>query len=158
MKRYIGLGLFLTFVATAAHAGDECHTIKKLALPRQQLTVVVSSGELEACSLGSYAVRAYTTQNAQPGDDTTFYVAGTVHPRDGTVEDVFVADLGTKARNAVVVTTRSVGSGNYISAQAYLVGKQSVRYLIGADAMAASTTKPQIVSALTRRLAATPAP
>lgn len=44
MRRHIGFGLLFAFTVTAAYAGDGCHVIKKLALPKQQLTVVVSSG------------------------------------------------------------------------------------------------------------------
>lgn len=152
MRRHIGFGLLFAFTVTAAYAGDGCHVIKKLALPKQQLTVVVSNGELEACSLGSYAVRIYSTQDAQPGDDTTFYVAGILHERDGTIEDVFTDNLGDRAPNALIITTRSAGTGSYISAQAYIVGKQDIHFLIAVDGMDGTSNRAKIVSALTQKL------
>ncbi|ECW0470424.1 TPA: hypothetical protein R4G84_002914 [Salmonella enterica subsp. enterica serovar Mississippi] len=151
LKRYV-IGLVLACISTIVHADSGCHSVKKVSLPGQAVIVVVSNGELEACSAGSYVVRSYSTQDALPGDDTTFYISGVVHARNGMLEDVFIADLGTKVHNAVIVTNRSVGSGSYINAQAYLVDKQSVRLLADTDDMAATTTTTQIISALTHKL------
>ena len=40
------------------------------------MTAVVAEGDFEARSIGSFTVRLYSTENAQPGDDTTFFVGG----------------------------------------------------------------------------------
>ena len=99
--------------------------LHKLALPSGQ-TAVVAEGDFEARSIGSYSVRIYSSENAQPGDDTTFFSAGLVRPRDGTVEKVFLADLGDGGSSSLVVTMRSAGSGGYLSADAFAVDKRSV--------------------------------
>ena len=44
--------------------------VEKLALPSGQ-TAVVAEGDFEARSIGSYSVRIYSRQSAQPDDDTT---------------------------------------------------------------------------------------
>ena len=98
---------------------------QKVAFPSGQ-TVVVAEGDFEARSIGSYSVRSYSTQNAQPGDDTTFFSAGVVRARDGALEKVFLANLQGDARPSLVVVIRSVGSGGYLSADAFTIGRNSI--------------------------------
>jgi PHD/YefM family antitoxin component YafN of YafNO toxin-antitoxin module len=81
---------------------------------------------LEARSIGSYSLRLYSTQHAQAGDDTTFFLSGVVHPRDGTVEKVLLVDLDKEGHPSLVVTIRSAGSGGYLSADAYSVDKDRI--------------------------------
>jgi ecotin len=101
------------------------HFVQKLALPTGQ-TAVVAEGDFEARSIGSYSVRIYSTQSAQPDDDTTFFSSGVIRARDGTVEKVFLADLGTDGPPSLVVAIRSAGSGGYLSADAFTIGKNTV--------------------------------
>jgi len=101
------------------------HFVQKLALPTGQ-TAVVAEGDFEARSLGSYSVRIYSTQSAQPDDDTTFFSSGVIRARDGTVEKVFLADLGNDGPPSLVVAIRSAGSGGYLSADAFTIGKNTV--------------------------------
>ncbi|WP_074748827.1 hypothetical protein [Nitrosospira multiformis] len=54
MRHHIGFGLLFAFTITAAYASDDCHVIEKLALLKQQLTVVVSGIPLV---LGALEVR-----------------------------------------------------------------------------------------------------
>ncbi len=122
-------------IAAPAHAADDCSFVKKIALPSQQLTAVVSSGALEPCSTGSYAVRLYSTANTAPQFDTDDYVAGILHARDGTVVDAFAADLGARAPHALVVTTRSAGSGGYVGAHAYVTTPRAVRLVASVEGL-----------------------
>ena len=101
------------------------HFVQKLALPTGQ-TAVVAEGDFEARSIGSYSVRIYSTQSAQPDDDTTFFSAGVIRARDGTVEKVFVADLDNGEAPSLVVAIRSAGSGGYLSADAFTIEKNTV--------------------------------
>ena len=101
------------------------HFVHKLALPSGP-TVVVAEGDFEARSIGSYSVRVYDTQNAQANDDTTFFSAGIIRPRDGTIEKVFFAQLGNDGAPSLVVAIRSAGSGGYLSADAFTIGKNTV--------------------------------
>ncbi|MGH7875779.1 MAG: ecotin family protein [Candidatus Binatia bacterium] len=99
--------------------------VQKLALPTGQ-TAVVAEGDFEARSMGSYSVRIYSTRSAQPGDDTTFFSSGVIRARDGTVDKVFLANLNNDGAPSLVVAIRSVGSGGYLSADAFTVGKNTV--------------------------------
>ena len=73
------------------------HFVQKIALATGQ-TAVVAEGDFEARSIGSYSVRIYSQQSAQPDDDTTFFSSGVIRARDGTMEKVFLADLDNGAR------------------------------------------------------------
>ncbi|AZQ51254.1 hypothetical protein D5R55_09685 [Burkholderia cenocepacia] len=126
----------IAFVTVHAHAADECSFVKKVELPSRQQVAVVSSGALEPCSTGSYAVRVYSTAHAAPGFDTDDYLTGTLHARDGTVADAYTADLGARAPQALVVTTRSAGSGGYVGAQAYVTTPRAVRLVASVDGLA----------------------
>lgn len=90
--RLRALLLAAAFVAAHAQAADDCSFVKKVDLPSRRQAIVVSSGALEPCSIGSYAVRMYSTADTGPGFDTDDYVTGVLHARDGTVSDAFVAD------------------------------------------------------------------
>ncbi|WP_241303173.1 PliI family lysozyme inhibitor of I-type lysozyme [Burkholderia stabilis] len=128
--------LAAALVAAHAQAADDCSFVKKVELPSRQQVAVVSSGALEPCSTGSYAVRVYSTAHAAPGFDTDDYVTGALHPRDGTLTDAFAADLGARAPQALVVTTRSAGSGGYVGAQAYVTTPRAVRLVASVDGLA----------------------
>ena len=101
------------------------HFVQKLALASGQ-TAVVAEGDFEARSIGSYSVRIYSRQSAQPKDDTTFFSAGVVRARDGTIDKVFLADLTTGGPPSLIVVIRSAGSGGYLSADAFAIGKNTV--------------------------------
>jgi hypothetical protein len=95
--------------------------IEKIKLPTGQ-TVVVSEGEFEARSLGSFSIRLY--QAAPPTDETTFFISGLVSERDGIVEKLVLADITGDAEAEIIVVVRSVGTGNYLSAYAFGVDQQ----------------------------------
>ena len=99
--------------------------VQKLALPTGQ-TAVVAEGDFEARSIGSYSVRIYSRQSAQPDDDTTFFSSGIIRARDGTVEKAFLAELGNDDPPSLVVAIRTAGSGGYLSADAFTIGKDTV--------------------------------
>jgi ecotin len=99
--------------------------VKKVVLPTGE-AAVVAEGDFEARSTGSYSVRIYSTQNAQAVDDTTFFSSGVVRNRDGMVEKVLLADLGDGGNPSLIVTIRSAGSGGYLSADAFTIGRRTV--------------------------------
>jgi ecotin len=99
--------------------------VQKLALPTGQ-AVVIAEGEFEARSIGSYSVRLYSTQRAQPGDDTTFYASGVLRKRDGTIEKAWLADLDDAGSPGLIVAIRSVGSGGYLTADAFTFDRHAV--------------------------------
>ncbi len=85
-------------------------------MPENQ-TAIVAEGDFEARSIGSYTVRLYAASAAQPGD-TTIFESGVLLPRDGTIEDVRLADIDGDKRDEIIVIVRSAGTGGYLSAQA----------------------------------------
>jgi hypothetical protein len=78
--------------------------------------VVVAEGQFEPRSVGSYSVRIYGgTDPRFPYDD---FIAGSVRPRDGGVEDLLFADVDGDGTPEIVVVIRSAGTGGYLSADA----------------------------------------
>jgi hypothetical protein len=120
--------LLLAFSAQAqAQAQAPDRFVSKIALPTGQ-TAVVAEGDMEARSIGSFSVRLYA--KAEPTDATTFFTSGLVRPRDGTVEKIELADVDGDGAQEIVVTTRSVGSGGYLSAQAFAVAGDQVSFRV----------------------------
>ena len=113
------------------------HFVQKLTLPTGQ-TAVVAEGDFEARSIGSYSVRIYSTQSEQPDDDTTFFSSGVIRARDGTVEKIFLADLGNDDPPSLVVAIRTAGSGGYLSADAFTIGKNAVVLRASVSGLAAN--------------------
>jgi hypothetical protein len=153
MKNFARVALFCASLSAApTFATGDCKFLKKVALSEKR-TAVIATGDLEACSLGSYTVRIYSSENVQPGDDTTFYRFGLLQERNGTVEDTFLANLGPRVPTSLIVRIRSVGSGGYVSARAYVINKNGIHLVA-----AVSDQQPQtdLVAALKRQLARRP--
>lgn len=86
-------------------------------IPGRPTIVVVAEGDFEPRSVGSYSLRAYGGTNPRfPYDD---FIAGTVWPRNGTVEDVRFSDLDRDGSPEIIVVIRSAGTGGYLSADAF---------------------------------------
>ncbi len=127
-----GLGTRWTLAAcaavlsSAAWAADRF--IQKVPLAKG-LVAVVAEGDLEARSIGSYSVRAYFDAQASPGNETTFYAAGVVRPRDGTVRSASALEMPGRPHPVLMVVMQSAGSGGYLSAEAFAVEPRAVRLL-----------------------------
>jgi hypothetical protein len=117
MKRCFAGVLLMTSAAAFAAEPSETSVryVKKVALPGNQ-TAIVAEGDFEARSVGSYTVRLYAP-GAQ-ADDTTIYESGVLLERNGTIEDVRLADIDADKRDEIIVIVRSAGTGGYLSAQA----------------------------------------
>ena len=123
MAAFVWLAAFSAASVAAAPNCDTADRYVQKMLLRSGQTVVIAEGDCEARSLGSYSVRLY---NADGGDDATFYVAGVILERDGTIDAVRLADLDGDDRDEVVVVIRSVGSGGYLSAQALAIANKKI--------------------------------
>ncbi len=93
--------------------------ITKLKLPSGQ-TAVISEGEFEARSIGSFSVRLY--QAAPAGDETTFFTSGLISARDGIIEKVVLSDINGDKKPEIIVVVHSAGTGGYLSAHAFTIG------------------------------------
>ena len=121
-EKLIAIILFST--ALHAQAGVD-RFVQKIKLPAE-LTAVVAEGDFEARSIGSFTVRLYSTENAQPGDDTTFFVDGIIRERNGSIEKVELADIDGDGKAELIVTVRNAGTGSYLSACAFGFEKKRV--------------------------------
>ncbi len=112
-------GLSAASFAASPDCVTESRFVQKVTLPSGQ-TAVIAEGDCEARSLGSYSVRLYRD------GDATFYQAGVILEREGTIEAVRLADLDGDGRDDMVVVMRSVGSGGYVAAQAFSVANNRI--------------------------------
>jgi len=110
----------------AGNAADSERFVQKVII-QAGLVVVVSEGDFEARSIGSYSVRVYSDPSADAGNETTFYSAGLVRSRDGTVLSASQLEVPGRKRPLLMVVVRSPGSGGYLSADAFAVEPRSVR-------------------------------
>lgn len=117
MKTLLAIVMLLTATLPAMAAG---RFITKIKLPSGQ-TVVVAEGEFEARSIGSFSVRLY--QAASSADETTFFSSGLIRSRDGAIEKVVLDDINGDEQPEIIVIVRSVGTGSYLSAHAFSLGK-----------------------------------
>lgn len=113
----------ITFLAIVWGAGVVCGAepnvrfAKKFQIPGSPEVVVVAEGDYEPRSVGSYALRVYGGNSKKfPTDD---FVVGLIRPRSGTVQAVKFEDVDGDGKPEVVVIIRSVGSGGYLSADAF---------------------------------------
>jgi hypothetical protein len=124
----------LASVTPYAEASDRF--IKKVKLPSGQ-TTVVAEGALEARSIGSFSVRLY--EAASPEDETTFFTAGLIRGRDGTIHKVVIADIDDNHKPDIIVIVISVGTGSYISAHAFAFDKQKLTFLAAVEGLPPKT-------------------
>jgi len=109
--------------STTLQAAQSDRFIQKVSLPSGQ-TVVVEEGAYESRSIGSFSVRLYDA--APLKDATTFFAAGIICARDGTIENVVLADVDGNRRPEIIVNVRSAGTGGYISSHAFAFDKNTL--------------------------------
>jgi len=66
----------------------------------------------------------------------TFFVAGLVRPRDGTIERTVLADIDGDRREDVVVIVQAAGSGGCLSTHTFTVGKDRLSPICTAAGLA----------------------
>jgi hypothetical protein len=112
----ISLGVLL-IISTGLSADESPRFVRTVPFPGSPTTVVVAEGDFEPRSVGSYTIRAYGgTDSRFPYDK---FIAGTVRPRDGMVEDIRFSDLDHDGMPDIIVVIRAAGSGGYLSAEAF---------------------------------------
>jgi len=103
--------------STALGADKGSRLVRKAIIPGGTTIVIVAEGDFEPRSVGSYGLRVYAGTNPRfPYDN---FIAGTVRPRDGTVEDVRFSDLDRDGAPEIIVVIRSAGTGGYRSADSF---------------------------------------
>ena len=118
MKEAIAAGFALVLLAALAYGAErDPRFVTKLQIPDSAEVLVVAEGDFEPRSIGSYALRLYGGSSKKFSTD--HFIAGLVWPRNGSVEAVRFADINGDGRAEIVVIVRSVGSGGYVSADAF---------------------------------------
>ena len=141
MKKYF-VHITTTFFIFTLSAMASSRFVEKIKIP-SGLMVVVSEGEFEARSIGSFSIRLY--QAASKGNETTFFTNGVIRNRDGFIEKVVLSDVNGDDQPEVIVIIRSVGTGNYLSAYAFTINKHQELVLISNVEGLQSKTDPIVV-------------
>jgi len=115
MKKLL-LAIIFVFFTAQLQAATIDRFIQKIKLPTGE-TVVVAEGDYEARSIGSFSVRIY--ESAVETNETTFFISGLIHSRDGSLEKIILEDLNDKLKPEIIVVSRSVGTGNFLSAYVF---------------------------------------
>lgn len=113
--------------ALASGAEPNSRFAKRFQIPGSSAMVVVAEGDFEPRSIGSYALRVYGgASKKSPTDD---FIAGVIWPRKGIIEAVRFDDIDADETPDIVVITRSVGSGGYLSADAFHYRGRSLEWV-----------------------------
>jgi hypothetical protein len=147
MKKFLALAIAL-LASGRLNAADSERFITKVKLASGQ-TAVVAEGDFEARSIGSFSVRLYDA--APPGDETTFFSAGIVRSRDGTIEKVMRADVDDDQHPEIIVLVRSTGTGGYLSAHAFAFDKQRLIFRAAVDGLPSDAEPTVALRKLTRK-------
>ena len=118
----------MALAAEPAFTAEQDHRFVQLFhIPSGREVAVVAEGDFEPRSVGSYALRIYGGVPEQfPTDD---FIAGVVRPRDGVIEAVRFDDLDGDGTAEIEVVIRAVGSGGYLSADAFRYRNRSIEFL-----------------------------
>jgi hypothetical protein len=117
MKTMLIASFGVVLAGALAYGGErDLRFAKMFPIPSLSEWIAVAEGDFEPRSIGSYAVRLYRGGSKGPMDD---FVAGTIRPRNGTVEAVRFDDIDGDGGAEIVVIVRVVGSGGYLSADAF---------------------------------------
>lgn len=116
------LFFFSTFGISSAER-EQKKSAHQLNLTSGQV-VVVAEGQGEPRSIGSYAIRLYAGRNEEFSLDD--FLGGLVRFRSGTVEEVRQVDLDDDGHQEIIVIVRSVGSGSYLSVDAFKVSRRTI--------------------------------
>jgi hypothetical protein len=136
MKK-IALSLAALILTASSFAADNgSRVIKSGIYPATKGMVVVAEGDYEPRGIGSYTLRVYAKNDpAYPYDE---FLTGTIRPRNGTVESLTFADIDRDGTAEIIVTTRYVGSGNYVTVDAFRLRKKNLQLVTSIAGMDAS--------------------
>ncbi len=123
----ISFSTILIFMCNVAYGSDLQDIRTEQAYLSSGKLAVASEGNIEPRSIGSYALRIYTAATPEfPFDD---FIVGTVNSRDGSIEKVITHDFDRDGLDEIIVIMRSVGTGSYLSADAFKYEKGSLSLL-----------------------------
>ncbi|PHM63751.1 PliI family lysozyme inhibitor of I-type lysozyme [Xenorhabdus ishibashii] len=125
MMKTIAIPTLITLMlSTPASAGEG----KLIQLPDKRFAVL-STGDLESASIGSYSIAIFKDK------DLIDFETGGVFKRDGSVfEDngtprIKFADIDSDGAKELIVSKLSAGSGNYLEVDALKITKKNVKLI-----------------------------
>jgi hypothetical protein len=128
MKRTI-IAIFIVLLTGFAYGSERSlRFVKKFQIPGSREVIAVAEGDFEPRSMGSYTLRLYGGHSAIFSTDD--FVVGLIRPRNGKVETVRFVNIDGDDRPEIVVIIRSVGSGGYLSADAFRYQTGSLEFII----------------------------
>jgi hypothetical protein len=143
------IALFFAGIALSAAAigADNNRIVKTGVFPQTKGMVVVAEGDFEPRGIGSYSLRVYAKNDpAYPYDE---FITGTIRPRNGTIESLTFADLDHDGTQEIIITTRYIGSGNYVTVDAFRLRKKNLQFI---TSIAGMDAKLDAVQALKKKL------
>jgi hypothetical protein len=128
LEMRIALLIILFLSGFVASASDEDRFVKSVQVS-SNLCVVISEGDMEWRSIGSYTIRLHEMDfNNEKLPAGEFY-SGLVRERNGSIEKVLLIDLKGDGKKEVVVTIRCAGTGASLSADAFTVQGKHLKLL-----------------------------
>lgn len=116
-------GLVYYFLDQARHRPHPRDRTRLIApFPGRALVATATEGWGEPRFTGSYALRLYAPVEPAWSRDT--FAAGAVRPRRGGLAELVFEDLNGNGDPELIVVVRSAGSGGYLSADAFFVGRR----------------------------------
>ena len=129
MSRTLIASFCLALLSTLGYGAEaNLRFAKSFQIPGSPEVIVVAEGDFEPRSVGSYSLRVYAGASKEsPTDD---FIGGIIRPRNGTIEAVRFDSVSGDDSPEIVVITRSVGSGGYLSADAFRYQSGSLEWIL----------------------------
>ena len=134
MIKILLIALTLSVQASTANANSPCRYDSKSIRLAGNEHATISEGHLEPRSIGSYSLRIYAVLNPQfPYDN---FITGIISERDGSIERLAAHDIDNDGTEEITVIMRSVGTGSYISADAWKYRDNQLELLVSVEDLA----------------------
>ena len=122
----------ILLLAVSLHVVAQARFTTKFRLATGQ-TIVLAEGGSGGRSTGSLSARL--SEAAAPPDETTCFTSGRIHPREGVIEKVVIADVDDDPQSEIIIVARSTDTGGNFSAQALAFTKARFFFRAAADGL-----------------------
>ncbi len=119
MKKFslLVVGIFCcTFSVVSGQGEKQSSRYVSLQTLSNGFTAVIAEGDYEPRSIGSYSVRIY---KSSPKSAVNLFLCGMIQPRNGYIEKIELQDLNADGLKELIIIVRCVGTGGYLSADAF---------------------------------------